>query len=223
MVPVEPISLSIGAVALASLFSTCLECFNYFEAAKTVAWDLDLLLVKLDCEREKLLTWGDIVGIFKSTAEGRNPALDSKNDLIQRCLNSLESLVSNSDNLQRKYGVRRSPSQSSTQDRNDALGSNRMERLRKTFQHLKIQSLPTDQTALLKTKWAIHDKAKFETLISHIKDIVSNLHGLVPILPREQEMMAHRDIASLSVSNLRRVQRACNGTSEYQSWSDVAS
>src|ERR1700722_5888184 len=123
MVPVEPISLSIWAVALASLFSTCLECFNYFEAAKTVAWDLDLLLVKLDCEREKLLTWGDIVGIFKSSAEGRNPALDSKNDIIQRCLNSLESLVSNSDDLQRKYGVQRSLSQSSTQDRNDVLGS----------------------------------------------------------------------------------------------------
>lgn len=85
MIPVEPVSLTIGVIALATLFSTCLECFDYFRVAKLLTQDLELLLVKLDCQRERLLTWGDLVGICKTAEEGRSPDLDSsKSELVNR-------------------------------------------------------------------------------------------------------------------------------------------
>ena len=91
----EPISLSISAIALATLFHTCLECFEYFQNAKSLPNDLELLLLKLDCQKERLLTWGEIVGISKTTTEGRDPELDSpKSELVKRCLNSITSLFS---------------------------------------------------------------------------------------------------------------------------------
>ena len=62
MVPVEPISLTIG---IASLFSTCIECFEYFKAAQSLGDDLKILLVKLDIEKTRLLIWGNAVGILR--------------------------------------------------------------------------------------------------------------------------------------------------------------
>ncbi|ORY16619.1 prion-inhibition and propagation-domain-containing protein [Clohesyomyces aquaticus] len=75
-VPVEPISLAVGAVALASLFSTYIECFNYFKAGQGLEEDFELLLVKLDVEKTRLLIWGYAVGVLKPEGEGLVPELE---------------------------------------------------------------------------------------------------------------------------------------------------
>lgn len=222
MIPVEPISLSVSGLALATLFSSCLECFDYFQAAKSFANDLDLLLTKLDCQRERLLTWGDIVGIFKSNEEGRHPYLEPKGELIHRCIRSIELLLSNAEKLQTEYGVQSTSIPPLAESSLGYLSSSRMNRFRLSY--LRIGSTPANQSKasiLSKTKWAIHHKVKFETLINHVKDLTAELHGIIPISARSQEKLIHKDIASLNLSNLRLVQNACEGT--YQNWSDVAS
>lgn len=60
MVPVEPVSLTIGITAL---FTTCIECFEYFKAATTLRADFDILLLKLVLGQEPLLVWVEVVGI----------------------------------------------------------------------------------------------------------------------------------------------------------------
>lgn len=104
IIPVEPISSSIGTVALATLLSSCLECFDDFQTAELFTNDLDLLLAKLDCQKERLVTWGELVGISESTEEGRHPDLDSsKGELMQRCLQSIELLFADADKLRKEY------------------------------------------------------------------------------------------------------------------------
>ena len=110
----------------------------------------------------------------------------------------------------------------STENSPDYLSSNRMDRFRKSY--LRIGSSPTNQSKgniLSKTKWAIYDKAKFEDLIFHIKDLTGDIHNIIPISARSQDKMVHQDIASFNPSRLSLVQNACEGT--YQGWSDVAS
>lgn len=222
MVPVEPISLSIGAVALASLFSTCLECFDYFKAAQSFTGDLEILVNKLDCQKERLLTWGELVGISKTAEEGRNAELDTpKGDLVKRCLNSITSLCSDAETLQKNYGVQYMTGHSSPVDRNARLSSKRMALFRKAFQRIAQTDARRQPGVLAMTRWAIHDKSKFETLTTHIRELVDGLHNLVPVPTRSQETMVQADIASLDLSRLRLVQSACEGI--YQSWSDAAS
>ena len=219
----EPISLSISAVALATLFRTCLESFEYFQTAKSFSNDFELLILKLDCQKEKLLTWGEIVGITKTIPEGRDPELDSpKSELITRCLTSIASLLSDTEKLQKEYGVEATTASFRAENYPDYLTSNRMNQFRKSYLRLAPSSSRQSQpNILLKTKWAIHHKTKFETLIYHIKELVINLHDILPVPARSQEKLVHKDIASLSVSRLRQVQKACEGV--YQTWSDVAS
>ena len=140
MIPVEPVSLSVSGLALATLFSSCLECFDYFQAAKPFANDLDLLLTKLDCQRERLLTWGDLVGIFKSEEEGRHPYLEEKGELIHRCIQSIELLLSNAEKLQKEYGVQSTSIPPLAESSLGHLSSSRMNRFRLSY--LRIGSTP---------------------------------------------------------------------------------
>lgn len=60
MIPVEPISLSIG---IAALFTTCIQCFEYFKAATTLRKDFGILLLTPELEEERLLILGEVIGI----------------------------------------------------------------------------------------------------------------------------------------------------------------
>ena len=92
MVTVDPISLSIG---IAALFTTCIECFEYFKAAMTLRKDFDILLLKLELEQERLLIWGENIGIGnkdwseKLTFNGDN----KRQDLARRCLKAIKNLL----------------------------------------------------------------------------------------------------------------------------------
>jgi len=224
MVPVEPISLSIGAVALATLFSTCLECFEYFQAAKNLAPDFKYLLLNLDCQKELLITWGDLAGINKTPDEGRNPALDtSKAELISKCLESIKLLCKDAEKLQNEYGVQRMDLNTATEPVVDCISSSRANIFQKSFQRICHPSNAERQPSITaKARWAIHDKEKFEVLISRIETLINNLHNLVPVSKEAQKRMVLSDIGSLGVSNLHLVQAACNGTAQ-QAWSDAAS
>jgi hypothetical protein len=41
------------------------KCFGYFKAVQSLTEDLNILLVKLDIEKTRLLIWGNAVGILK--------------------------------------------------------------------------------------------------------------------------------------------------------------
>ena len=67
----------LGAVGLAALFSTCVDCFGYFKASQNRERDYDILMVKLDVEKFRLLHWGSTVGLLDSTAiTPSNPVLN---------------------------------------------------------------------------------------------------------------------------------------------------
>jgi hypothetical protein len=59
----EPISFAIGVIPLAALFNNCVEAFDYIQSSKSFGRDYQLLQVKLDVEKTRLLIWGDEVGL----------------------------------------------------------------------------------------------------------------------------------------------------------------
>ena len=66
----DAISVTLGVVAL---FKTCIDSFEYFKAASGLKRNFEILLVKLDFERERLLVWGDVIGIGKAANMKRAP------------------------------------------------------------------------------------------------------------------------------------------------------
>ena len=159
----EPVGLAFSTIALASLFSTCLECFEYFEAGQAIEEDFELLLVKLDVQKERLSTWGDLVGVHKAKEDGHHPMLDEKEDIVRRCMTSLQKLCTDTSKLQDSYGVSIEPNNSIAEVPEESRSS-RLSIFKRSYARIRNTSKNSKPSLREKTKWAIRDKRKFETL-----------------------------------------------------------
>ncbi|KAL8863658.1 MAG: hypothetical protein Q9178_000341 [Gyalolechia marmorata] len=179
----EATGLSIG---IAALFTSCVQCFEYFKAATTLREDFEILLLKLEIEQERFLVWGEDAGI--GTDDWEEQSLfngDSKRqDLVRRCLDAIRRLLENAEDLKSQYGGQ--------------------------------------PTILQKTRWVIHDAAKFGKLIKHLRDLINSLRedGHGPLDTLEEKMKI--DIAYMidDIGKLRLLPEACGDV--YPQWSETA-
>jgi len=230
MPAMEALGLTIG---LASLFSTCIECFEYYKTAQSLGTDIQTLLVKLDVEKTRLLIWGNTVGILQaSVMEGRSPDLDNESTagVVQRCLEQIKSLLTNATELEAKYGVQKVIHSNAIWElpsTGNLVSVNSMNIFKGSYRRFWVRygSGANRPSVLEKTKWAIRDKSKFDTLIVHLKEFIDGLKELVPVskeLRESQDRLLQGDIASIpDRSRLELVQSAC--AESYRGLSDMAS
>lgn len=217
MVPVEPISLSI---AVASLFTTCIECFEYFKAAKGLEQHFEVLLVKLEYQEERLLVWGDLTGICDENPRSVGPIPEreqKRQDRTKRCLDSINHLLQDTETLKNKYGLRVSAPMGDTVSRS-GISSNALKRFR-----LRLGRQSQVPSVLDKTRWAIHDGTKFQKLVQDIRELIDCLMIEVPVSPELQEQKLQDDIASMvdDIESLHLFQEACKD--DYPKWWTAAS
>ena len=127
MVPVEPISLSIG---IAALFTACIQCFEYLKAATALREDYEILLIKLELEQERLLIWGEDLGIGgQDWSEVQMFKGDSKRqNLSRRCLHTIKTLLQDAETLKITYGLQLVTG--TTNAATQSISSNALKRLR---------------------------------------------------------------------------------------------
>lgn len=215
MIPVEPVSLSIG---IAALFTTCIQCFEYFKAATTVRKDFDILLLKLELEQERLLIWGEAIGIGdKDWSENLMFNGDGiRQDLARRCLNTIKNLLEDAESLKSMYGLQLTAATSRTVSHH-SISSNALKRLR-----VRLARSSNGLGVLEKTRWAIYDAAKFQKLIGHLRDLIDGLMRDTPGSQDTQDEKVQDDIASMAddILGLRLFSEACGDI--YPKWSDTA-
>jgi hypothetical protein len=221
----EIAGLGMGAIGLASVFSTCIECFDYFQSARTLEKDIKILFSQLDIEKTRLLIWGNSTGILKTKEEGRNPTLDQHSSAISKCLESINSLFSDATNLENRYGLQALNEGSPVPQRDlNEVSSNSMNVFKTSYKRFWVRFARSYNrvNTLSRTRWAIQDKARFEKLISNLKGIIDGLFGVVPVQEQAQNEIMERDIASIvDIGQLTFIQSACKN--RYPVWSDIAS
>jgi hypothetical protein len=226
MPALEIIGLSASAIALASLFSTCVECFEYFKAGQSFEPDLETVLAKLDLEKTRLLIWGNHIGILTATVEGRHAALQNEQILasLLTCLKQIETLMCSTEQLGLQYGMRAASPKETTRPAISLLSKNSMGIFRASCVRLLAQiASKSDRPGLAtRTKWAIHDKSKFQGLINDLKHFIDGLNLILPVDRLIQERIVMADIESIvDLSRLRLVQEASEDS--YPTWSSKAS
>ena len=217
MVPVEPISLSI---AVATLFTTCIECFEYFKAAKGFHQHFEFLLVKLEYQHERLLIWGDLAGICndKQPAVGPISESDHKRQILtKRCLDSIKRFLEDTETLKTKYGLRPNTPAGDTVP-HSGISNSALKRFR-----LRLSRQPQVPSFLQKTRWAIHDEGSFQKLVMDIRDLIDGLTSAVPVSSELQDQKVQDDIASMvdDIQSLHIFQEACKD--DYPKWWTAAS
>lgn len=219
------------ALAILPAFSVCLEYFQLYKTAKATDRESRILMFKFDCEHENFIIWGERHGVLKPRgADGRNPDLDDhrKGERISTALNLIRDLLSDAVKLKERYGVIASvgvgelegPDQ--TQHPTTYPSSSGLRRLQWLGGRGKE---PGEQSLGLveKTRWAIHDRTKFQQLIDHIRDLVERLYTILPIPAQDRNNLAIRDLKVLArhMTELRLYEEA--SMSAYPVWSGAAS
>lgn len=220
----EAVSFSLGVVALASLFSTCVECFDYVQLAKTHGRDYEILSTRLDVEKTLLLQWGSRVGLLSEGTQDARLGQPDTRATVERVLNCIRMLLTDADDLRAKYGLEPAGTFGGTAEGVAKVSASRMYSFADSYSRfLSRVGKKQKETALSsKTRWAIHDRKKFAALIEDLGQFVSRLDNLLPANGFLQQQLIKEDVEALGgdLSALQLVRDACKDT--HTAWSDAA-
>ncbi|KAL9625055.1 MAG: hypothetical protein Q9160_000784 [Pyrenula sp. 1 TL-2023] len=170
----EAAGLALGTVALASLFSTCLELLEYFELGKSYEYDYELACLKLSLLKSRLDTWGHCFGV--SAAHEVEEELEThwprERIVIHKSLQGIAGILGNAELLKDKYCLL------PRKGRGINVGLVRSGQApvfghghRRPFS----RRVPSVSFCRRSTTWAIRDKQKFDNLIADLEFLISNL------------------------------------------------
>ena len=214
----ETVGFVVSIVSLATLFKSCVECFDYFSNVKNSKRDFTHLLIQLDFEKTQLLVWGNSSGILQVEKAERHARLADPSicKLVEEALKAIQSLLSDANTLQQRYGVQSTvrPVKKHLVDPND-ISANSMNLFHTAWSRFCVRMVPdrSGTSTIARTRWAIHDKAKFTELVETLSTLVANLHKVIPV-PDEQCKVLESDLAAIiDISRLKLVETALQSSS----------
>lgn len=225
MVPIEPISFSIG---VATLFSVCVECFKYFKAGQAQHADYELLELEFDLIKSRMLIWGKAIGMDNVTEDAATTEDDTSEpmSLLTRSLNAIKSLLEDYKTLQDKYGLREVPETTrSTASVRDLPSFQLLNLFRTSRLYIRLRGRRPNATSTSlasRTVWAIIDKEKFEGLVAHLKQLVDGLERVYPIPTAARDQTFQSSVATIELSKLRIVDTACEVVYPELEWASIA-
>jgi hypothetical protein len=209
----EAAGLAIGVLALIGTFKDCIDLFSYISAAQSLGRDYEVLDTKLDVEKTLFLQWAERVCLVNPTYDER---LDDTNTQIAvaRILASIRLLLSESKDLQHRYGLEQVVDDEEMTDVAPTISGPRMTIFMQQFEklNLRIHDERKNVSRMRKIRWAIQDKQKFDSLIKELSYFISRLNDVVPTTGMVMISMAKEDLEGLrSLRKLRLVSKLLRG------------
>ena len=222
----EPAGLSLGAIALASLFTECIACLDLIELARSSEKGLKTQVCKLSFIKRQFMVWGESIGLL-SPDEGRDDVLDQAQGRqeIEDVLQQISILLKDTEKLKTNYGVDVDSTNDSQSDRievsrsrTDIFKQNPIMDFVSRFAAHQRRS-----TILTKIRWAIRDSKKFEILVKDLDWFVTKLITIDVSHETHirREMATREEVQSIDdLSTLSIMEQTCTGP--HRSWATAA-
>jgi hypothetical protein len=219
-------------ISVVGAWKVCVQVFDIVDSGKKYGMDYELLRVKLEVERIRLLAWGDAVGL--NEVEHGRPSQDNRlnredvRGTVLRILGCIHHVFEHSERLQETYGLR--PTMPTILEEPDNDGPPTQSQLilgtifKRAYDSLRRSAKDRQRTTPLKKKtiWAVHDKKKFQAMVSEIKGFNDNLESLFPDVKSKTAILIRNDIdQSEEVQTLQLLQEAT--ADEHEDISETAS
>ena len=197
----EPLGLAMSGVALAGLFSTCIEFIEYFEQGKNFAKDFQLALTKVSLMKRRLSQWGATMSIKSPGAEAKKfqDRWPAESGVIMESLMGIRDILASTTHMCRRYRCSSKEQQDPAKwlewriDGGACCGRTTLGAASpfstKAYRHDSLK------TVRLKALWAIQDKKKFQALIADFDFLLGNLEKIGERLQKEKTM-ANRNVYS---------------------------
>ena len=170
-------------VALADVFSNCLDLLSYSSVSNEFGLDNRILSTKLDVERTLLLHWAERIGLLKDTSD-KQLGNDSIKLLLKQMLSGIQTLLSDEQNLQHRYGLKQinrgeapmvEPIFSKSRIETATAHFNRLQ-LNRGYREYHHKEIPL----VAKVLWAAHGSEKFDKPIHNLSYFITRLNTIVP-------------------------------------------
>lgn len=196
-------------LGVAALWESCVQVYGIVDSTRQYGMEFEILNVKFEVERVRLLCWGDAVGLADVHMEGGSPMPDGasgsnttslnirlrREDVrgtVIRLLGCIQHVFENTDRLQDHYGLQAAAPIGQTvtsqgQSHGQRLPPSQSQRIlngvfRRTYDHLRRMAGERQRTTPLtrRTLWAVRDRRKFEMLVSELRGFNDSLESLFP-------------------------------------------
>jgi hypothetical protein len=189
----EIVGVIASGITLAALFKSCIEAFDLIQTGHNQELDLMKLVLRLNIEKCRLFTWGESMGLT-STPDEAEPTASASCEFREVMMQTLETiflLFNDSKKLQDRYGCKQYLDSPAT---NDTEQTSHVRFLAASFDNFQITTLRRGKPSklLMKVRWAIHDRKRFASFVSEIKELVDGLqHITKPLVPlsRQEDAM----------------------------------
>lgn len=208
----EAVGLATGLLSLATLFSTCIDCFDFYKTCEDCGRDLRTSLVQLDLEKTRLLVWAENVGLVQIPVAKRHAELEKLEPSIRNALQEIKTLLAEANKVQERFGLEQRPEVTVSEGQSTDLVSRKpMATFRTNYKRFcaKYENMLIRPRLSLRLRWAVRDHVKFKGLINTLKDIVDRLFSLLRIDRTTQEEAMEVDILEMiDLSELHLVEEA---------------
>jgi hypothetical protein len=238
-------------IGVAALWQSCIQVYEIVDSTRQHGMEFELLNVKFEVERVRLLCWGDAVGLADVQMEGGSPtpegasgsnttSLDVRlrredvRSTVIRLLGCIQHVFENTDRLQDHYGLQAAVPigltvASQGQGHGQGPPPSQSQRIlngvfRRAYDNLRRMAGERQRTTPLtrRTVWAVRDRRKFDMLVNELRGFNDSLESLFPDAQmRAAEAMRAEIEGAVEVRELQLLQEAT--ADEHRDLSECAS
>ncbi|KAG9200845.1 hypothetical protein G6514_006553 [Epicoccum nigrum] len=194
----ETAGLVVGVVALAGLFNTTVECFEFVQLGRNFGKDFQTSQLKLDSARLRLSRWGKCLSLSddvrdEASLQGR---FGSETNVrhAEALLGQIVELFAESEGVSNKYKSRADDSLAVYNPQTDLEPA--MAKLHDQMRQLAIER-QVRSGVRQKAKWALYQEKSFRRLIEDINELVDDLVGLFPAVQQNQRELCDTEVSAI--------------------------
>lgn len=215
----EVAGLVLGVVGIAGVigvFKDTVDLFTLLADSRGLGRDYEILNAKLDIEKALLLQWADGVKLLSLDDYDRRLDVPDTQRLVTEILSCIGRLLSESSELQQRYGLSEVSEHDSRAANQLRIGERRLGNIISKFDGLKLRTRSQNPPARKKVRWVIRDKQKFEGLIKELSHFTANINKVVPIVNNDDytSRMADEDLED--IRNLRELKILLDASADFQ-------
>lgn len=202
----EAAGLALGVAGLASLFTTCMECFDMLEMSRTAQKDIARQHQKLDNQKMRFVIWGRSLQLHEAVLDKHILDIVEADKVlmhnIQKTMLHIKSLFQDVDSLAQRYGLKKEPNPlnqliTSAPDGNAFQGAIRRFRARTNTLH----------TTGRKIRWVMTDRWQFQELVDGLRFFIDDLESMTNAtwFAKQRRDMSYSEVEELVEDDLQMV------------------
>jgi len=208
-------------IGIAGLWESSIQVFEVINFTRQYGMDYEILSIKLEVERVRLLSWGHAVGLDNDVS-GIDARLTNTevHRAVVRLLGCIQHVFEDSERLQNTYGLRPSlvaPEREFTSAEDNQPSQSQLILggvFRRAYENLRRVARERQRnTPMIRiSKWAVNDRKKFMALVAEVRGFNDSLESLLPDIKLRMRAEMQSDIdEAVEVRGLGLLQEATAG------------